>query len=223
MENLRQTEEFYRHEINRQIRKISNPESDHPEIYISQLLKLPYPEPVLFEWMNRFGFNEPIIANLYDNLVREPGKQYFSRTHRLVTDRNKLIMTPLPEEEPGLYYLEEVDLEITQPVHLSLERKSAPGFEIIRDPRCACLDADKLVFPLVIRKWQPGEYFQPLGLSGFKKISDFFTDEKLSLPEKEDTWILYSENKVVWIIGYRIDNRFKVTNETKEILVLEMK
>jgi len=222
MENLRQTEEFYRFEIERQIRKISNPESQYPEIFISQLLKLPHPEPVLFEWMNRFGFRESVIAKLYDNLIREPGKQYFSRTHRLVTDRNKLIMTPLPEEEQGLFYIEEEDLEITEPVHLTVERKSALNFEIIRDPRSACLDAGQLVFPLVLKKWQPGEYFQPLGLTGFKKISDFFTDEKLSLPEKEAAWILYSENKVVWIVGYRIDNRFRVTHETKEILVLEM-
>jgi len=79
------------------------------------------------------------------------------------------------------------------------------------------------LFPLVIRKWQPGEYFQPLGMQGFKKLSDYFVDEKFSLPEKEAVWILYSENKVVWIIGHRIDNRYRVTPETKEVLVLRLK
>ena len=222
MENLRRTEEFYITEINRYISRISNKESENPEIFISQLLKLPHPETVLYEWMSRFGFNASTIESLYSNLVKEPGRQYFSKTHRLVTDRNKLIITPIPEEGQQVFYIENNELEIHSPVNLMMERKKASGFAVIRDPAYACLDADKLVFPLVIRKWQTGEYFQPLGMSGFKKISDFYIDEKFSLPEKEETWILYSENKVVWIIGRRIDNRFRITPETKEVLVLRV-
>jgi tRNA(Ile)-lysidine synthase len=222
MENLRRTEEFYMTEINRYINRISNKESENPEIYISQLLKLPHPETVLYEWMSRFGFNASTIESLYANLVKEPGRQYFSKTHRLVTDRNKLIITPLREEEQQVFYIEKSELEIHSPVDLKMEWKKASEFEVIRDPACACLDAGKLVFPLVIRKWQAGEYFQPLGMSGFKKISDFYIDEKFSLPEKEETWILYSDNKVVWIIGHRIDNRFRITPETKEIIVFRL-
>jgi tRNA(Ile)-lysidine synthase len=213
MENLRRTEEFYFTEINRYINRISNKESENPEILISQLLKLPHPETVLYEWMSRFGFNASTVESLYANLVKEPGRQYFSKTHRLVTDRNKLIITALREEGQQVFYI---------PVNLSIERKKASEFELIRDPVVACLDAGKLVFPLVIRKWHAGEYFQPLGMSGFKKISDFYIDEKFSLPEKETTWILYSDNKVVWIIGRRIDNRFRITPETKEVLVMRI-
>ena len=221
--NLRETEDFYQTEIDRQIRKISNSDSDHPEIFISQLMKLPHPRQVLFEWMCRYNFSSVMVETLFFNLGRETGRQYYSKTHRLVTDRNKLIITLLPEDTGRIYYIEEEDHELTEPVHLALEKRDAHGFELIRDPRCACLDTGKLTFPLIVRKWQAGEYFQPLGMSGFKKISDFFVDEKLSIPEKEQTWIIYSSNKVVWIIGQRLDNRFRVTPDTREVLVIRLK
>ncbi len=222
MANLRQVEDFYQTEADRQINKITDHEAENPELFISQLLKLAHPRQVLFEWMSRYGFNPSAAESLYDNLLAEPGRQYFSKTHRLVTGRNKLIITGLPDNVNPLFYIEKNDLEIREPLHLEIESRSPKGFEIIRDPYTACLDAGELDFPLIIRKWKPGEYFQPLGMSGFKKISDFFVDEKLSLPEKEETWILYSGDKVVWIIGRRIDNRFRITPETKEILMIRM-
>ncbi len=218
MANLRQVEEFYLTEVNRQIKKVTDPGAENPELFISQLLKLPHPRQVLFEWMSRYGFNPAAVESLFDNLEAEPGRQYFSKTHRLVTGRNKLIITRLPDTEEQLFYIEKNDLEIYDPMHLELVTRNAKGFDIIKDPSVACLDAAKLDFPLIIRKWKPGEYFQPLGMSGFKKISDFFIDEKLSLPEKEETWILYSGNKVVWIIGRRIDHRFRITAETSEVV-----
>ncbi len=222
MGNLRQTEEFFNTEVNRQIRKISVPEAENPAVYISGLLKLPHPRYVLFDWMSRFGFNATSVESVWTALVTEPGKRWFSATHRLVTDRDQLIITPLTEEPDQLFYIGEEEREIREPLHLQLERLPAAGFTIIRDPAVACLDAGNLDFPLIIRKWKPGEYFQPLGMSGFKKISDFFTDEKFSLPEKENTWILYSGNKVVWIIGNRIDHRFRITPDTRKIMKITL-
>jgi tRNA(Ile)-lysidine synthase len=222
MENLRKTEEVYQSEISKQLMKISCREGEFPAVYLSQLLKLPNPEIVLFEWMSRYGFQTPVISALYAALPGETGSQYFSRTHRLVIDRNKLIITPIPGKESPVYYLEEGALELMHPFRMVLERVSASGFRVITDPTVACLDAGKLVFPLIIRKWQPGEYFQPLGMQGFKKLSDFFVDEKFSLPEKEGVWVLYSENKVVWIIGHRIDHRFRITSETGEVMIFRL-
>ena len=219
MENLRKTEEVYLTEISKQLLKISCREGEYPAIYLSQLFKLPNPETVLFEWMSRYGFQAPVINSLFAALPGETGNQYFSRTHRLVIDRNKLIITPIPGKETPVYYVEEGTEEVLHPLRLVIEKAGASGFRMITDPTVACLDAGKLVFPLIIRKWQPGEYFQPLGMQGFKKLSDFFVDEKFSLPEKESVWVLYSENKVAWIIGHRIDHRFRITAETKEVLV----
>lgn len=222
MGNLRQTEAFFTTEVNRQLKKISLPGTGNTSIYTSELLKLPHPRSVLFEWMSRFGFNATSAESVWAALDAEPGKRWFSPTHRLVTDRNQLIINPLTEEPEQLFYIEKDDLEIREPLHLQMELLPAEGFSIIRNPEVACLDADLLDFPLIIRKWTPGEYFQPLGMSGFKKISDFFTDEKFSLPEKENTWILYSGNKVVWIIGNRIDHRFRITPDTRKILKITL-
>jgi tRNA(Ile)-lysidine synthase len=220
--NLRSVKEFYLKEVKKQIRKITNPESQNPEIFISSLLKLSYPKQILYEWMSLYGFNHTQAETVYNNLAAESGKLHFSRTHRLVKGRNTLIITPIREMSEEIFYIEEGDLEIFDPVHLRLEIHESTHFKIIQDTQVACLDNGRLDYPLIIRKWLPGEYFQPLGMTGFKKISDYFTDEKLSIPEKEETWILFSGDKVVWIIGRRIDNRFKVTADTKKVLVISM-
>ncbi|MCK4407720.1 MAG: tRNA lysidine(34) synthetase TilS, partial [Bacteroidales bacterium] len=85
----------------------------------------------------------------------------------------------------------------------------------------ACLDYEKLKFPLILRKWKEGDYFYPLGLNSRKKLSDFFIDRKFSLLDKENAWLLCSGDKIVWIVGFRIDNRFKITKRTKKIFQIE--
>ena len=95
--------------------------------------------------------------------------------------------------------------------------------KIRKEQNIACLDFEKLEFPLLIRKWQQGDYFQPLGMIGFKKVSDFFIDEKIPLHQKENTWVLCSGNKIAWIMGFRIDNRFKIGNKTKKVMKIEIK
>ena len=86
----------------------------------------------------------------------------------------------------------------------------------------AFIDKDLLKFPLIVRKWNNGDYFYPIGLQGRKKLSKYFKDEKLSLIDKENIWLLCSENKIVWIIGKRSDNRFKITDKTKNVLKITM-
>lgn len=222
MLNLREVEDFYQTEVNRQIKRITNHDGPYCEITISDLMKLPHPRQILFEWMNQFGFNPATIEQVFINLVGEPGRHFYSKTHRLVIDRNKLIVTEGSANTSQVFYIEKDDLKIFNPIHLTLNIAEIEHLKIDPDPRFAFLDYDKLQFPLVVRKWNAGEYFQPLGMEGFKKISDFFIDQKLSLPEKESTWIIYSGNKVVWIIGQRIDNRFKITPDTKKALCIRL-
>jgi tRNA(Ile)-lysidine synthase len=87
-------------------------------------------------------------------------------------------------------------------------------------PSKAFIDADKLAFPLVLNKWQTGDKFKPLGMKGFKKISDFFTAEKATLFDKQNQWILRSDNDIVWLVGKRVDDRYKVTDSTKKICII---
>jgi tRNA(Ile)-lysidine synthase len=88
------------------------------------------------------------------------------------------------------------------------------------DNRIACLDYDRIQFPLTIRHWYHGDYFFPLGMEQMKKLSDFFVDQKIPVPEKERIWVLASGKKIVWIMGYRIDDRFKITEKTRKVLLL---
>jgi tRNA(Ile)-lysidine synthase len=169
MLNLREVEDFYQTEVNRQIKRITTQEGPYNEITVSDLLKLPHPHQVLFEWLNQFGFNPPTIEQVFTNLESEPGRQFYSKTHRLVIDRNKLIVAETTMDTNQVFYIEKNDLEIFNPIHLTLNHAEIEHTKIDPDPRLAFLDFDKLQFPLIVRKWNAGEYFQPLGMEGFKK------------------------------------------------------
>jgi len=186
-------------------------------------LKLLDPLPAyLFELLKPFGFNSIVVGDILSALDGISGKQFNSQTHRLVRDRESLILAPLISENRKPFYLEEDMKELFYPVHLKIspsEKKDT--FTIIDSRFVACIDRDCVRFPLLIRRWQQGDYFKPLGMSGFKKISDFFIDSKLSIPEKENVWILANGEQIVWIIGQRLDDRYKITSDTKRILKIE--
>jgi tRNA(Ile)-lysidine synthase len=95
-------------------------------------------------------------------------------------------------------------------------------FSIPSQPDIACIDFDLLSFPLIIRKWHKGDYFKPLGMNDFKKLSDYFIDTKISIPEKEKIWLVISEEKIVWVIGKRLDDRFKITPKTAKVMMLKL-
>jgi len=187
-------------------------------------LKLLDPLPTyLFELLKPFGFNSIVVTDILSALEGTSGKQFISQTHRLVRDRESLILTSLISDNRKQFYLEEGINELFDPVHLkisSFEKKDK--FKITDSKSVACIDRDCVQFPLLIRRWQQGDYFKPLGMNGFKKISDFFIDSKLSLPEKENVWILANGEQIVWIIGHRLDDRYKITSDTKQILRIEI-
>jgi tRNA(Ile)-lysidine synthase len=177
----------------------------------------------LHEFLKPFHFKTEVVNEIVTSLDSISGKQFLSRTHRLVRDRESLIVTSLVSEDRKVYYLDETTSELSSPVKMKvsiLERKYK--YEIPDSPRTACIDIDKVQFPLIIRRWMIGDYFKPLGMSGIKKLSDFFVDQKMSLPEKENAWILANGEQVVWIIGRRLDDRYKITSQTKNILMLEL-
>jgi tRNA(Ile)-lysidine synthase len=221
--NLKNVEEVFQHSIQAEKKRVVQTEGAHPVLSVKNLLAYPFPRILLYEILIDYNFNPAVIDEVFEGICEESGKQYFSPTHRAVKDRDEIIITENKEKDPSVFYMEEGDLELFTPLHISINTYDAKNFAISHNPLEACLDYEKLDFPLCIRKWKIGEYFKPLGMSGFKKISDFFIDEKLSIPEKENTWILYSGNKVVWIIGQRIDDRFKITPYTKTVYHLKIK
>ncbi len=187
-------------------------------INVSKIQNLSNPKAYLYELLNNFGFTE--WNDLLDLLEAQSGKQLFSNTHRLVKDRNVLILTEITSGNYETTSIEENDKQIeTQLGILFFDEADA-----IFGTRANIIHVDKdlLKFPLTVRKWQEGDYFYPFGMKGKKKLSKFFKDEKLSLVAKEKTWLLCSQNDIVWVINKRSDNRFKVTDSTKNILKISL-
>jgi len=192
-------------------------------IHIENLLNSTHPRLLLLEILSAFNFNPAVTEEVFQSLEGEPGKQFYSKTHRLVKDREKLFISEITEREKRIFYIEAGDIDLTQPFEIRIEKFPGKDFKIRKEKNIACLDFEKLEFPLLIRKWQQGDYFQPFGMKGLKKVSDFFIDEKIPVHEKENIWLLCSGNKIVWIMSHRIDNRFKIRPDTKNVFKIEIK
>jgi len=223
IENLKDAETIYTEFFEIGKNEIIENTADSQIIDIGKLNKFNHSKLLLFEILVELNFNATVVDEVYQSLKSESGKQFFSKTHRLVKDREKLFISPVEESENKIYYIEDGDMELFAPFDINVEKLPAEDFEIRKEKNFACLDFGKLQFPLLIRKWQQGDYFQPLGMTGFKKVSDFFIDEKIPVHEKENTWLLCSGEKIVWIMGKRIDNRFKITQQSRKILQIEIK
>jgi len=219
IEKLTDANEIFQYAIRSIASTILSSNDKHVQISISSLLAAPAPKTVLFEMLRPYGFTSVLVDEIFHSLLGISGKKFFNGMYTVVKDRDYLIVSKNHDVNPSKYYIEEGITYISEPLELEFQSfDRTPDFCIEKDNKLALLDFDKLSFPLIIRKWQQGDYFVPLGMKGMKKISDFFIDQKFSLTSKQNTWILTSGDQIVWIAGHRIDNRFKVTDETKRIL-----
>jgi tRNA(Ile)-lysidine synthase len=222
IENLKDAEMVYSRFFETEKQKVIENATDSQIINIEKLRKSEHPKILLLEILTEFNFNPAVVEEVFQSLEGEPGRQFYSKTHRLVKDREKLFISEIAEKENRIFYIETSDIELFQPFEIRIEKFPGKDFKIRKEKKTACLDFEKLEFPLLIRKWQQGDYFQPFGMTGFKKVSDFLIDEKIPVHEKENTWVLCSGNKIAWIMGHRIDNRFKITTKTKNVVKLEI-
>jgi len=182
-------------------------------------------EQLLFEWLRQYGFNTDQCHFIFEAMETGIGNKYYSPTHQLVIGRNELVLSeiqPVAEEEIQIEIGEE---EIFSPVHLRFSQfERTADFVIDKSQDVAQLDLDKIQFPLTLRHWRHGDRFHPLGMKGSKLLSDFFVDQKFTEWQKQNAWLLTNaEDDILWVVGFRIDNRFKVTSETKSVLRCEMK
>jgi len=223
IENLKDAEAVYSGFFETEKQKVIENATDSQIIEIEKLKKSPHPKLLLLEILSEYNFNPTVVDEVFLSLEGDSGKQFFSKTHRLVKDREKLFVSTIEEKENKIFYIEADDIELFAPVDIIIEKFIGKSFKIRKEPNFACLDLAKLEFPLLIRKWQQGDYFQPLGMKGFKKVSNFLIDEKIPVHQKENTWLLCSGEKIVWVVGMRIDNRFKINAKTTEVIKLEIK
>jgi len=188
-------------------------------IHIEKLMNFSPLKTILFELVRDFGFQPEQMDDIIDSLTKESGRKFYSENYRLIKDRDYLLIVPNPLGQEKLFYIEEDCQKLNYPIRLSIEHiERTSVFRYSTNPNVADFDLDKLEFPLILRHWQEGEYFQPLGMKGLKKLSDFFIDGKYSIPEKENAWILASGNRPIWIVGKRLDDRVKIDEKTKRIL-----
>ncbi len=181
-----------------------------------------YSKLFLFEELSSFGFSYETLEQVLSSIEGQPGKVFYSSTHQLLRDRDFFILT---EKKDCVQPIVQINYDCTSiefPIRLSMKiNDNSDSFKIPTDRNIAVLAADKLTFPLTLRPWQPGDRFMPFGMNNFKKVSDFLIDQKISLLEKDSVFVLESNNEIIWIVGYRIDNRFRITKESKHNCIIE--
>jgi len=199
---------------------------DHQNIRIDKyaLQEVPYFQNVLFELLTPYGFNSNVIADIAASFHKEPGKIFYSKTHQLLSDRQYLFISEINiNEHHNQYNIGSRDRFIHKPFNMkvsSYDRQE--NFKVSRKKTLVQLDAELLHFPLTIRCWHEGDSFVPFGMKNKKKLSDFFIDQKVSRFEKENSWLILSGEDIIWIVGQRIDNRFRITESTKKVIEFEL-
>jgi len=178
------------------------------------------PATLWHELLRPYGFTalKDIIRAVSEASV---GARFFSEQYRLTVDRGKVVVDRRTDEEHSQYLWEQEE-PLNKPLVLRAEIKSRREMDIPNHPDKAALDFDLLQFPLMLRRWRPGDVFKPLGMTGTKKLQDFFTDEKWSRTAKENAWLLCSGNHIVWLVGHRIDDRYKIGDATEKAYLVSL-
>jgi tRNA(Ile)-lysidine synthase len=212
--HLKQTQSLAQDAAENLYQKVVSEEENHTVIDLQKLLKHRNYKAYLFEWLQPFGFAD--WDSVYNLINAQSGKQVLSNTHILLKNRDSLLLFPKQNSTSDeVFWIEKEQPEVKIPLKLAFCNVSDISHQT---SNVIFVDEDKLQFPLSLRRWQEGDIFQPFGMTGKKKLSKFFKDEKFSLLDKANIWLLCSDDKIVWIVGKRQDERFKVTATTTKIL-----
>lgn len=183
-------------------------------VLIDALLQEPAPEALLHEVLYPLGFNASQIKDVFYALRNQSGKQFASKEWRVVKDRNELLIEKIPVAE---------DTNEVPHFHYTIEEMEISGKFIVPKDKCiACLDAAKVDDELNFRRWRHGDIFVPFGMKGRKKVSDYLTDRKYSLLQKEKQWVLCCGEQIAWLVGERIDNQFRVNENTQKVVIIRV-
>jgi tRNA(Ile)-lysidine synthase len=199
--------------------KVVTDVEDQLEINLAQLLEFQNYKAYLYQWLVPYGFSA--WNDIYDLVEAQSGKQVFSTTHVLLKDREKLILSERKVfNNSEVFIIESLDTKVNIPLNISFCNVSN---QLESDSNCIFVDEDKIVFPLILRKWREGDYFYPSGMTGKKKLSKYFKDEKYSLLDKENQWLLCTDDQIIWVIGKRADQRFLARKDTVKTIQIALK
>jgi len=197
---------------------LSQDKDGNTKISINKIKSLKHPKAHLYELLKPYGFKS--WKDITSLIKAQTGKQLFSKSHRLIKNREEFLLSKINDGSKDINIIP-IDIKsIDSPIQLTFKEVD---LNEVFNSYSAYIDKNLLNNTLVLRKWEKGDYFYPIGMKGKKKLSKFFKDEKLSLLEKENTWLLCSGNEIVWVIGKRLDNRYKITKKTKSILKITYK
>ena len=229
IENLTRAQNFVMHYVELLRNEIVEHRDGMDVLDLEKIRTAPEPIYVLYEILKPYGFSASTVYNIFTCIFEEnvSGKQFYSASGvRALRDRDKIFIQ-LRKDDDDVYADEPEEYEIRNVaaffnLHLNFmaEIFDSNSFTIVKDKSVCCIDYKKLTFPLVLRKWKQADSFCPFGMKGRKKLSDFFVDQKFSLFEKENTWVL-TDGKcgdIIWVVGHRTDNRFRIDEQTKQIL-----
>lgn len=202
--------------------------SDSQAIYVNYKAIQTLSQPVikLAELLKHYNFNYQQSQDIFEAFDKESGKTFLTPTHNLVKDRTELVITPKNLQAFTSKTIEKNNVVVEfgdRMLNIGEFTEIEEGFVVPTAKKLACLDADKIRFPLQLRKWKEGDWFCPLGMNKKKLISDFLIDQKVPLNLKKEVYLLTSNGSIVWVIGFRIDDRFKVTDKTVKICLMEVK
>jgi len=214
---------LYSISVNEFKKKFLKSKGDEIHIPVKQLMAYGN-RALIYEIISDFGFTEKHIDEVIKLAESDSGKYIQSpdMSVRIIKFRNWFIISrhKLPEATTFIIEAETKQLQI-QNAQLKIESESiTTGYRLPTTDYMACLDAKEITFPLILRKWKEGDYFYPLGMKKKKKLARFFIDQKLSKTDREKIWVVEMNKKVLWVVGLRIDDRFKITDKTKKILKL---
>lgn len=218
-EHLRQVETIY----NFYIAQVRNDILKDDSIDIKKLIQYIEPEAILYELLAPYKFNSATVRQIFESLISQPGKIFYSDTYKLIRDRDYFILKKKKNLSVDSFTIHQNDSTIAYPISMKIDTIAySEDFAIEKDKNILYVDKSKISYPLTIRRWKQGDWFVPFGMKGKKKLSDYFSDQKYSIFKKEEAWLLCSGNDIVWIIGERSDNRFKVDSTTSEIIKIHV-
>lgn len=220
LSHFREAFEFYKISMDAMIASISVTNEKGLSIRREELLQCNNSSLVLFEALKSFGFDRSQVNDILESISKGHfvGKEFFTQSYRLLIDRSLIFVQRIEEQKNEIITIKNQNKVETFGLELTFNQFPMGDFDLLTDSKFAFLDADKLTYPLELRKWQQGDRFRPFGMRGKKKVSDFLIDKKLSRIEKENTWVLLSNNQIFWVVGHRIDDSFKLTDSSKTVL-----
>lgn len=224
IQRFREIEQLYKQSIEQYKKNLFEKKGNEIHVPVLKLKKIEPLQTVLYEIIKDFGFTANQTPEVIHLLDSETGKYIQSESHQIIKNRNWLIIAAIQSKVSNVFIIDDKDERIEFGLgSLEISKKKTTEFKISFDNKNAELDADKLIFPLILRQWRQGDYFYPLGMRKKKKVSRFLIDQKLSKTEKKNIWILEMDKKIIWVLGMRIDDRFKINPSTQNVLKLSIK